>query len=111
VQVGGHPLGEHRGPSQAGKGDERGYGRTLCVDRAGDAQYTSRVRRHPGVVRELELATTRRAVHRVLSMFELHYQGLDRMELSGGWAPGISDAQCDDLEDVPPSLATWPTPP
>jgi hypothetical protein len=24
-------------------------------------------------------------------MFELHYQGLDRMALSGGWAPGISD--------------------
>jgi hypothetical protein len=49
------------------------------------------VGRLPGVVRELELTTARRAVHRVLAMFELHYQGLDRMALSGGWAPGISD--------------------
>jgi hypothetical protein len=32
-------------------------------------------------------------------MFESHYQGLDRMALSGGWAPGISDAQCDELEE------------
>jgi hypothetical protein len=24
-------------------------------------------------------------------MFESHYQGLDSMALSGGWAPGISD--------------------
>jgi hypothetical protein len=46
----------------------------------------------PGVVRELELTTARRAVHRVLTMFESHYQGLDRMALSGGWALGISDA-------------------
>jgi hypothetical protein len=46
----------------------------------------------PDVVWELELATARRAVHRVLTMFESHYQGLDRMVLSGGWAPGISDA-------------------
>jgi hypothetical protein len=45
-----------------------------------------------GMVRELELATARRAVHRVLAMFESHYQGLDRMALSGSWAPGISDA-------------------
>jgi hypothetical protein len=30
-------------------------------------------------------------------MFELHYQGLARMALSGGWAPGISDEQCDEL--------------
>jgi hypothetical protein len=28
-----------------------------------------------------------------------HYQGLDRMVLSGGWGPGISDAQCDELEE------------
>jgi hypothetical protein len=27
----------------------------------------------PGAVRELELATTRGAVHRVLAMFESHY--------------------------------------
>jgi hypothetical protein len=39
------------------------------------------------------------AVHRVLAMFESHYQGLDRMALSGGWAPGISDTQCDELEE------------
>jgi hypothetical protein len=31
-------------------------------------------------------------------MFESHYQGLDRTVLSGGWAPGISDDQCDELE-------------
>jgi hypothetical protein len=56
------------------------------------------VGRLPGVVRELELLTTRRAVHRILAMIESHYQGLDRMELSGSWAPGISDDQCDALE-------------
>jgi hypothetical protein len=49
------------------------------------------VGRLPGMVRELELTTARRAVHRVLVMFESHYQGLDRMALSGGWTPGISD--------------------
>jgi hypothetical protein len=53
----------------------------------------------PGVVRELELSTARRAVHRVLAMFESHYQGMDRTTLSGGWAPGISDNQCDELEE------------
>jgi hypothetical protein len=56
------------------------------------------VGRLPGVVRELELSTARRAVHRILSMIESHYQGLDRTALSGGWAPGISDDQCDELE-------------
>jgi hypothetical protein len=45
----------------------------------------------PGMVRELELTTSRRAVHRVLAMFESHYQGLDRMALSGGWVLSISD--------------------
>jgi hypothetical protein len=49
----------------------------------------------PGVVRERELSTARRAVHRVLAMFESHYQGLDHTTLSGSWAPGISDDQCD----------------
>jgi hypothetical protein len=45
-------------------------------------------------------------------MFESHYQGLDRMVLSGGWAPGISDEQCDELDkDCAPSPVTWPTPP
>jgi hypothetical protein len=36
------------------------------------------------VVRERELVTARHAMHRVLAMFESHYQGLDRMVLSGG---------------------------
>jgi hypothetical protein len=31
-------------------------------------------------------------------MTESHYQGLDRTTLSGGWAPGVSDDQCDELE-------------
>jgi hypothetical protein len=57
------------------------------------------VGRLPGMVRELELSTTRRAVHRVLAMFESHYQGLDRTTLSEGWGPGISDDQCDELEE------------
>jgi hypothetical protein len=57
------------------------------------------VGRLPGVVRELELSTARRAVHRALAMFESHYQGLDHTTLSGGWAPGISDDQCDELEE------------
>jgi hypothetical protein len=56
------------------------------------------VGRLPGVVRELELLTSRRAVYRILAMIESHYQGLDRMVLSSGWAPGISDDQCDELE-------------
>jgi hypothetical protein len=38
-------------------------------------------------------------------MFESHYQGLDCMALSGGWAPGISDAQCDELEEDCASFA------
>jgi hypothetical protein len=56
------------------------------------------VGRLPGVVRELELFTAHHAVHWILTMVESHYQGLDRMALSGGWAPGISDNQCDELE-------------
>jgi hypothetical protein len=56
------------------------------------------VGRLPGMVWKLELSTVRRAVHRVLTMIESHYQGLDRMSLSGGWAPGVSDDQCDELE-------------
>jgi hypothetical protein len=32
-------------------------------------------------------------------MFESHYQGLDRTALSGGWARGLSDNQCDELEE------------
>jgi hypothetical protein len=56
------------------------------------------VGRLPGVVRELELSTAHHTVHRVLAMIESHYQGLDRTALSGGWAPGVSDDQCDELE-------------
>jgi hypothetical protein len=59
---------------------------------------TEEVGRLPDVVRELELSTARHAVHRILAMIESHYQGLDRTALSGGWAPGISDDQCDELE-------------
>jgi hypothetical protein len=54
--------------------------------------------RLPGMVRELELSTAPRSVHRILAMTESHYQGLDRMALSGGWVPGIFDDQCDELE-------------
>jgi hypothetical protein len=36
------------------------------------------------VVRELELSTADRAMHRFLAMFESYYQGLDRTMLSGG---------------------------
>jgi hypothetical protein len=57
------------------------------------------VGRLPGVVRELELSTACRAVRRVLAMFESHYQGLDHTALSGNWALGISDDQCDELEE------------
>jgi hypothetical protein len=46
----------------------------------------------PEVIKERELSTARRVVHLVLTMFESNYQGLDRVALSGGWAPGISDA-------------------
>jgi hypothetical protein len=50
-----------------------------------DAQtLIEEVGRLPSVVRELELSTARRAVHWVLTMIESHYQGLDRMALSGG---------------------------
>jgi hypothetical protein len=42
------------------------------------------VGRLPDVVRELELSTARRTVHRVLAMFESHYQGLDCTTLSSG---------------------------
>jgi hypothetical protein len=56
------------------------------------------VGRLPGVVRELELSTAHHVVHRVLAMIESHYQGLDRTTPSGGWAPGVFDDQCDELE-------------
>jgi hypothetical protein len=38
-------------------------------------------------------------------MFDSHYQGLGRMALSGGWAPGISNTQCDELEEDCASFA------
>jgi hypothetical protein len=67
------------------------------------------VGRLPNVVRELELATARRVVHRVLAMFELHYQGLDRMALSGGWAPSSPmRSVMSSRKTAPPSPATWP---
>jgi hypothetical protein len=50
------------------------------------------------VIRELELSMIWHAVHEVFAMFDSHYQVRDRMVLSGGWAPGISDMQCDELE-------------
>jgi hypothetical protein len=56
------------------------------------------VGRLPGVVREVELSMARHAVHQVLAMTESHYQGLDCTTLSGGWALGVSDDQCDELE-------------
>jgi hypothetical protein len=57
------------------------------------------VGRLSGMVRELELSMARCAVHRALAMFESHYQGLDSPVLSGGWALGVSDEQCEELED------------
>jgi hypothetical protein len=57
------------------------------------------VGRLPCLVRDLELSTARRAVHRVIAMFESHYQGLDRTALSGDSAPGASDDQCDELKE------------
>jgi hypothetical protein len=63
------------------------------------------VGRLPDVVQKRELVTTQRAVHRVRAMFESHYHGLDRMVLSGGWAPGISDTQRDELEEDRASFA------
>jgi hypothetical protein len=57
------------------------------------------VGRFHGVVRKLELSMARHAVHWVLAMFESHYHGLDRTALSGGWGPGVSDDQCDELKE------------
>jgi hypothetical protein len=39
--------------------------------------------------RALEMAWM--VVHRVLTMFESHYSGLDLEKLSGGWAPDYDD--------------------
>jgi hypothetical protein len=66
----------------------------------------------PDVIGELELSTARRTVHRVLVTFESHCQRLDHMTLSGGWAPGTSDMQCDELKaTTPASPVPWLTPP
>jgi hypothetical protein len=59
----------------------------------------------PEVVKEWEISTARRVVHRVLAMFDSHYQGLDRMALSSGWAHGSSDEHCDQLEEDYASFA------
>jgi hypothetical protein len=48
------------------------------------------VGRLPEVIKERELSMAQRPVHRVLAMFESHYQGSDRMALSVDWAPGLS---------------------
>jgi hypothetical protein len=64
----------------------------------------------PDMVRELELSTTRRTVHRVLAMIESHYQGLDRTVLSGGWTPASLTTNATNWRwTVPPSPARWPT--
>jgi hypothetical protein len=64
------------------------------------------------VIGELELSTARRTVHRVLVTFESHCQGLDHMTLSGGWALGTSDMQCDELKATArASPVPWLTPP
>jgi hypothetical protein len=64
-----------------------------------------------GVVRELELSTARRAVNRVLAMFESHYLGLDRTTLSGGWPLASPTTNAMSWrKTAPPSPATWPTP-
>jgi hypothetical protein len=66
----------------------------------------------PGVVRELELSTARRAVHRVIAMFELHYQGLDCMALSGSWAQALLMSSAMSWRRTALlSPARWPTPP
>jgi hypothetical protein len=99
VQVGSHQREGHQGHRQARQGDEFGYSRTRCVAWSATPEtLIEEVGRLPSVVRELELSTARRAVHRVLAMIESHYQGLDRTTLSGGWAPGVSNDQCDKLE-------------
>jgi hypothetical protein len=92
VQGGSHQREGHQGHCQAREGDEFGHG-ALSVPLGPRTPETliEEVGRLPGVVRELELSTARHAVHRVIAMFESHYQGLDRMVLSGGWAPGASD--------------------
>jgi hypothetical protein len=100
VQVEGHQREGHQGHRQAREGDECGHGRAWRVtwsENARDADRRGRASSRRGA--GLELSTTHCAVHRVLTMFESHYQGLDRTTLNGGWAPGISDDQCDELEE------------
>jgi hypothetical protein len=62
------------------------------------------------VVRELELSTARRAVHRILTMIDLHYQGLDRMALSSDWALASPRTNTTNWRwTTPPSPARWLT--
>jgi hypothetical protein len=74
---------------------------TLCVSLGPRTPETliEEVGRLPGVVRELELTTARCVVHRVIAMFESHYQGPDCTALSGGWVLGASDDLCNELEE------------
>jgi hypothetical protein len=51
------------------------------------------------LIKERELSTAQKVVLWVLTMFNSYYQGLDRMALSGGWAPGSSNDHCDRLEE------------
>jgi hypothetical protein len=63
------------------------------------------VRRLSEMIKERELSTARRVVLWVLTMFDSHYQGLDRMALSGGWSPGVSDATAINLRKICASFA------
>lgn len=44
-------------------------------------------------------------MHRVLNLFDSHYQGLNRTTLSGGWAAGSFDDYCNQLEEDCASFA------
>jgi hypothetical protein len=70
------------------------------------------VGRLPSMVRELELSTARRAVHRILVVIESHYQGLNRTALSGGWAQASPMTSATSWNRIAPSLLMrWSTPP
>jgi hypothetical protein len=63
----------------------------------------------PGVVRELELSTSRRVVHWILAMIESHYQGLDHTTLSSSWPLASSTTNVTNWRwTAPPSPAIWP---
>jgi hypothetical protein len=70
------------------------------------------VGRLPDMVRELELSTARRAVHQILAMIELHYQGWTARRYAAAGpqeSPMTSATSWNRI--VPPSLTRWPTPP